>query len=297
MKNIILLVQTQPDIAALATASREIKKLNTEGVWLVFSPAVLVDTAAAAKEHDVAIRDINDAMKQCADRLDFEGAKNYKLKLDAAILDKAESVKNAYKKMTAAEQESAFQRVFGDFVKNPPAANMKVTQHSDHYEPESWIEFLNSLKGAWFAPFTPGTFSILWPTSLPETKSGTTVPKAEKRIADEIMGIATKSMPTEAMGYVDQRVNLTAAAQQPAPITPAAPITAPTPPPTHPALPAPGVRPKGIAPQMTPEFKQIMAMGLDGVAAEAFKIGINPNGKSLRKLVHMVYDAKYPKLA
>jgi hypothetical protein len=48
---------------------------------------------------------------------------------------------------------------------------------------------------------------------------------------------------------------------------------------------------------MTPEFKQIMAMGLDGVAAEAFKIGINPNGKSLRKLVHMVYDAKYPKLA
>ena len=195
MRNILLLIQNQSDIAALATASREIKKLNTEGVWLVFSPAVLVDTAAAAKEHDVAIRDINDAMKQCADRLDFEGAKNYKLKLDAAILDKAESVKNAYKKMTAAEQESAFQRVFGDFVKNPPAANMKVTQHSDHYEPESWIEFLNSLKGAWFQPFTPGTFSILWPTSLPETKSGTVVPKAEKRISDEIMGIATKSVP------------------------------------------------------------------------------------------------------
>ena len=288
MKNILLLIQNQSDIAALATASREIKKLNTEGVWLVFSPAVLVDTAAAAKEHDVAIRDINEAMKACADRLDFEGAKNYKLKLDAAILDKAESVKNAYKKMTAAEQESAFQRVFGDFVKNPPAANMKVTQHSDHYEPESWIEFLNSLKGAWFAPFTPGTFSILWPTSLPETKSGTVVPKAEKRISDEIMGIATKSVPPVAPAPVFYE------APAPAALAPAA---APTPPPTHPALPAPGVRPKGIAPQMTPEFKQIMAMGLDGVAAEAFKIGINPNGKSLRKLVHMVYDAKYPKLS
>ena len=227
-------------------------------------------------------------MKACADRLDFEGAKNYKLKLDAAILDKAESVKNAYKKMTAAEQESAFQRVFGDFVKNPPAANMKVTQHSDHYEPESWIEFLNSLKGAWFAPFTPGTFSILWPTSLPETKSGTVVPKAEKRISDEIMGIATKSVPPVAPAPVFY--------EAPAPAA-LAPAPAPTPPPTHPALPAPGVRPKGIAPQMTPEFKQIMAMGLDGVAAEAFKIGINPNGKSLRKLVHMVYDAKYPKLS
>ena len=288
MRNILLLIQNQSDIAALATASREIKKLNTEGVWLVFSPAVLVDTAAAAKEHDVAIRDINEAMKACADRLDFEGAKNYKLKLDAAILDKAESVKNAYKKMTAAEQESAFQRVFGDFVKNPPAANMKVTQHSDHYEPESWIEFLNSLKGAWFAPFTPGTFSILWPTSLPETKSGTVVPKAEKRISDEIMGIATKSVPPVAPAPVFY--------EAPAPAA-LAPAPAPTPPPTHPALPAPGVRPKGIAPQMTPEFKQIMAMGLDGVAAEAFKIGINPNGKSLRKLVHMVYDAKYPKLS
>ena len=293
MKNILLLIQNQSDIAALATASREIKKLNTEGVWLVFSPAVLVDTAAAAKEHDVAIRDINEAMKACADRLDFEGAKNYKLKLDAAILDKAESVKNAYKKMTAAEQESAFQRVFGDFVKNPPAANMKVTQHSDHYEPESWIEFLNSLKGAWFAPFTPGTFSILWPTSLPETKSAAVAPKAEKRIADEIMGIATKAVPPEAMGLVDRRVKLS----DYAPVAADVPAPVPNPTPTHPALPAPGVRPKGIAPQMTPEFKQIMAMGLDGVAAEAFKIGINPNGKSLRKLVHMVYDAKYPKLS
>ena len=288
MKNIILLVQTQPDIAALATASREIKKLNTEGVWLVFSPAVLVDTAAAAKEHDVAIRDINDAMTACAGRLDFEGAKNYKLKLDAAILDKAESVKNAYKKMTAAEQESAFQRVFGDFVKNPPAANMKVTQHSDHYEPESWIEFLNSLKGAWFAPFTPGTFSILWPTSLPETKSGTIVPKVEKSVAPTKLDPA----PTPVVPVAPAPVFYEAPA--PAALAPAA---APTPPPTHPALPAPGVRPKGIAPQMTPEFKQIMAMGVDGVAAEAFKIGINPSGKSLRKLVHMVYDAKYPKLA
>jgi hypothetical protein len=288
MKNIILLAQTQQDIAALATASREIKKLNTEGVWLVFSPAVLVDTAAAAKEHDVAIRDINEAMKACADRLDFEGAKNYKLKLDAAILDKAESVKNAYKKMTAAEQESAFQRVFGDFVKNPPAANMKVTQHSDHYEPESWIEFLNSLKGAWFAPFTPGTFSILWPTSLPETKSGTVVPKAEKAV------VPTKLDPAPAPVVAAAPAPVFYEAPAPAALAPAA---APTPPPTHPALPAPGVRPKGIAPQMTPEFKQIMAMGLDGVAAEAFKIGINPNGKSLRKLVHMVYDAKYPKLS
>lgn len=286
MKNIILLVQTQPDIAALATASREIKKLNTEGVWLVFSPAVLVDTAAAAKEHDVAIRDINDAMTACAGRLDFEGAKNYKLKLDAAILDKAESVKNAYKKMTAAEQESAFQRVFGDFVKNPPAANMKVTQHSDHYEPESWIEFLNSLKGAWFQPFTPGTFSILWPTSLPETKSGTIVPKAERAVVTKVVKEET-AIVLNPSDYT---------APSPPAYTPPAPA-APTPPPTHPALPAPGVRPKGIAPQMTPEFKQIMAMGLDGVAAEAFKIGINPNGKSLRKLVHMVYDAKYPKLA
>jgi hypothetical protein len=158
---------------------------------------------------------------------------------------------------------------------------MKVTQHSDHYEPESWIEFLNSLKGAWFAPFTPGTFSILWPTSLPETK--------------QVKAVApTKLDPAPAPVVPVAPAPVFYEAPVPAALAPAA---APTPPPTHPTLPAPGVRPKGIAPQMTPEFKQIMAMGLDGVAAEAFKIGINPNGKSLRKLVHMVYDAKYPKLA
>ena len=236
-------------------------------------------------------------MKACADRLDFAGAAQYKLKLDAAILDKAESVKNAYKKMTAAEQESAFQRVFGEFIKNPPAPKMNVTQHSDHYEPESWIEFLNSLKGAWFAPFTPGSFSVLWPTSLPETKQVKAVTPTKLDPA-HAPAIAAAPAPAPVLNPSDYTApappTYTTPAPAPAPLPPLPPLVpkAPSMPPADTAI---GIRPSGL-PQSTLEFKQIIQMGLDGVADLAFKLGINPNGKGIRKLAHMVYDAKYPKL-
>jgi hypothetical protein len=166
MQNLLLLVQDKNDIAALPVAKKEIKRIGYSGMWVVYSPAVLVDDEKAAKEHDVAIADITDAIKQCASRMDFDGAKNYKVKLDAAILEKTEKVKTAYTRLTEEHKKLAFADVFGAFFKDPACASVKVDEATQHYEKDNFIEFLNSLKGNWFKPFVTGSFSFDWPTSF-----------------------------------------------------------------------------------------------------------------------------------
>lgn len=177
MQNLLLLVQDKNDIAALPIAKKEIKRIGYSGMWVVYSPAVLVDDEKASKEHDVAIADITDAIKQCAARMDFDGAKNYKVKLDAAILEKTEKVKTAYTRLTEEHKKKAFEEVFGAFFKDPACASVKVDEATQHYEKDNFVEFLNSLKGNWFKPFVTGSFSFDWPTSfLPNGSSPSVAP-------------------------------------------------------------------------------------------------------------------------
>jgi len=266
MRNIILLLQNQADVTALPVASSEIKKLGTEGVWLLFSPTVLIDTATASREHDIAIRDIEGAMKDCAGRLDFEGAKNYKLKLDAAILDKAESVKSAYKRLSKEDQDAAYSRIFNGFIDSKPCQNIKVTQLSDHYEPANWIELLNSIKGAWFAPFTPGSFSVAWASSF--------------------VGMSKAAQPAPAPPPV-------ATAPVPAPV--AAPIPAPAP--TPKAIVSPKKKDGTGLVTSTAEFKAILAMGAEGMGQEAIRLGINPSGMHRLTMAHALYRKKHGAVA
>lgn len=239
MKQILLLVQNQTDVDSLPVATAQIKKLGTEGVWLLFSPTVLTDTETASREHDVTIRDIEEAMKAAAGRLDFAGAAQYKLKLDSAILDKADNVKTAYKRLSTQEQEAAFNRVFKTFTDNPPAKNINVTQLSDHYEPSNWIEMLNSIKGAWFSPFVPGTFSVAWASSFSDAP---------------VANVAPAAPPVDAEAQEASKSNF---------------VTS------------------------RPEFKAILAMGLDGMGHEAISLGMNPSGMNRLKLAHAIYKKKH----
>jgi len=166
MKLYLLLVQNQEHLNSLPGAFEELKRRGTDGVWLVFSPAVLVNPETAAKEFDVIIRDITEAMESCAKRLDFDSAKSYKTKLDAQILEKTTKIGQAYRTLTREQSNAAFDALFGMYQVDPPIPKMQITQHTDHYEPGDAIAMLNSLKGAWFDPFTPGSYEIGWPTAL-----------------------------------------------------------------------------------------------------------------------------------
>lgn len=166
MKNLLLLCQSQSDVTSLPAAAQAIKSQSFDGVWFLFSPAVLVDTETAGAEHDRNIADLDAAVSRCAASRDFEGAKNYQAQLDAARLDRAGKVKDAWKTLTDSQRDEATRRVFGQFFDAKPAPNVRHQILPDHYEPAQFIAALNSIKGAWFAPFVPGTFTMDWVSSL-----------------------------------------------------------------------------------------------------------------------------------
>lgn len=170
MNQLLLLVQTEEHAKALPSASNWMKQHGITGCWVVFSPAVLCTSAEAGAAHDKRIEDITMAMKAAMGREDFDAAKSYKEQRDAAVLDRTAAVRDAWRKLDDAAQKQAVARVFGPFMESKPCANIRIDKHPDHFEPQDWIACLNSLKAGWFAPFTPGSFSVAWPTSLKEVQ-------------------------------------------------------------------------------------------------------------------------------
>lgn len=161
--NVILLVQTAEDAAALKDCTAGLARLAPEAIWLIHSPAVLVDLQAQHGQIDQQIAAINKAIADCANREDFEGAKQYKTQRDTLTLQKATAATEGYKTMTPEQQEAATARVFGDFWAAKPAPKMQLSMHPQHHETREWIEMLNSLKGRWPAEMPHGGFIVAWP--------------------------------------------------------------------------------------------------------------------------------------
>lgn len=178
MSNIILLVQTAEDAAALKDCTAGLARLAPEAIWLIHSPAVLVDLQAQHGQIDQQIAAINKAISDCANREDFEGAKQYKAQRDTLTLQKATAATEGYKTMTPEQQEAATARVFGDFWAAKPAPKMQLSMHPQHHETREWIEMLNSLKGRWPAEMPHGGFIVAWPEQFVkmEKNSGAAVP-------------------------------------------------------------------------------------------------------------------------
>lgn len=169
---LLLLIQTHEHAAALATAIPAIRGQYSD-VWVVFSPVVLVDASEVSREYDKTIADITEAEEACARRKDYAGAEQYKQKRDAAVLEKSAKVKTAWKTLAPEAQQKATDRVFSAFVEARPAPSMKISQHPDHFEPDSWVEMVNGLKGIMPPHYTPGSYVVAWPTSLPsQAKEG-----------------------------------------------------------------------------------------------------------------------------
>lgn len=166
MKQILLLVQSQSDVDALPNAAAAIKSRGIQGLWMLFSPAVLVDSKAAEAEHEQNLTGLRTAIQRCKDADDFDGAKAYKQQLDAALIDRAAKVKDSWKQLTDAQRETAIARVFGTFFDSKPAPNIRPEMFRDHYEPAQFIDALNSVRKGWFAPYVPGSFEMAWAASF-----------------------------------------------------------------------------------------------------------------------------------
>lgn len=165
---LLILVQTEADVSGLTAAANAILNTAITGVWVVFSPAITVNASEAAAKLDADISQLRSAERQSAERADYEAAAGYKLQREGKELDRAKALRDAWKTASAEDRQTKTREIFGPFLAllKPNGLNVKITSHSDHYDREQWVAMLNSLSGAWFKEFSPGSFVVAWPESV-----------------------------------------------------------------------------------------------------------------------------------
>jgi len=256
--NLILIVQTPQDAADLMPSIAGLKALNINALWLIHSPAVLMDLTAADAETERQIAAINAAIAQCVAREDYTGAENYKQQRHALTLQKAAAATEGYKTMTPEQQEAATERIFSAFWKAQPAPKMSLTMHPQHHQHSEWIEMVNSMKGSWPAEMQHGHYVVGWPGQFIRVSAGMNWPK----VAADVLQVAHP---------LQSKTSSTA-------VEPAAPST--------PAV-AKERKPKsGYLGH--PRFKQLCSTGLDTLGEIALGYKINPNGMGRLKLAHAI---------
>jgi hypothetical protein len=168
MSKLLLLVQSEADVAHLDAAAKAILNSAITGVWCVFSPAVTVDATEAASKLDAEIAQLKSAERQAADREDYTAAAGYKQQREGKELDRAKALRDAWKTAPAEDRKAKMNAIFKPFLAQlqPAGVNVKVSAHSDHYDREQWVAMLNSLSGVWFKEFSAGGFGVHWPESI-----------------------------------------------------------------------------------------------------------------------------------
>jgi hypothetical protein len=168
LMKLLLLVQTEADVAHLGAAAKGILNSAITGVWVVFSPAITVNSTEASAKFDTEIAQLAAAERQAADRSDYTAAAGYKTQRDGKELDRAKALRDAWKVASAEDRKAKTESTFAPFIEllRPKGINVRITGHSDHYEREQWVAMINSLSGVWFKPFTPGSFIVGWPESV-----------------------------------------------------------------------------------------------------------------------------------
>lgn len=253
--NVILLVQTPEDAAALKDCAAGLARLTPEALWLVHSPAVLVDLGAANAEIDKNIAAVQAQIEICKNREDFTGCENYKQQRNALILQKAAAATEGYKTMTPEQQQAATTRVFGEFWAAKPAPKMHLTMHTQHHETKDWIGMMNSMVGNWPAEMVHGQFIVAWPGQFARRKLDIqNVPVSPERSA-ELGNQAMQNVITEVAAS------------------------------TIPAKRGPGRPPAAY--QAHPRYKQLLNTGIDELGAIALRYKLTPEG-SPKKIANMI---------
>lgn len=168
MSNLILLIQSESDIAALPSAAESIVQHGYKGCWILVSPAIAVNAAEASAKYDKEINDLRAAELAAASRGDYTAAADHKLAREGKELERGTAVASAWKSVPEADRMNAIKNKLSPLMSVfPGKVNVKTNVLQDHYDPSQWIQMLNSLSGAWFKEFTPGSFSVAWPGAIP----------------------------------------------------------------------------------------------------------------------------------
>ncbi len=193
MSKLILLIHNQSDIDSIPAAAQAIVDHGYKGVWVLHSPAIAVDQATAAAKYDKEIADLQAAESAAAGRGDYNAASEHQLARRGKELERGTALAGSWKAIPEDARIAAYQAKLeplrAAFTKHKIDA--KVNAMQDHFEPKDWQGMLNTLTGAWFKPFTPGSFSIAWPGSIPALPQAVKIP-----IVQETPSIAAQAIKT-----------------------------------------------------------------------------------------------------
>lgn len=169
MSKLILLIHNESDVAALPQAAQAIVDHKYTGCWILHSPAIAADQAAAAARFDADIAALDAAEKAAAGRGDYNAAAEHQQARRGKELDRGKALTDAWKALTQDDRKNAYmaklEPLRAAFTKH--GINAKVDTLQDHYDREQWLQALTSLAGVWFKPFTHGSYSVAWPGAIP----------------------------------------------------------------------------------------------------------------------------------
>jgi hypothetical protein len=168
MSKLLLLVQTEADVAHLDGAAKAILSSAITGVWLVFSPAITVNASEAATKLDAEIENLKKLYTAACEREDPDAAKGYLLARHEKQLDREKILRDAWKTTPSEQRKARTKEIFNPFIAQLQTKGIlpKITAHPDHYDREQWVAMLNSLSGVWFKEFAAGGFVVGWPEAV-----------------------------------------------------------------------------------------------------------------------------------
>lgn len=279
---ILLLCQSHAHVAALTSCIPHLKA-HYQWVWVVYSPAVLADPVLVEQKFDQDIADLVKHMKDCYAREDGTGGDAYKVKRDAAILEKTAKVKDAWKSLPKEQQTAAVNKLFMPFFETLREAgkSVSISQALDHFETAAHVEFQNSLKARMREDYLPGDYVVAWPTSLPKDVTGIPVTLAGADLGfgkDTKLTFARGELPQAVKDSVERAVQRATEAE---------------------ATPKVDKRKKENRKPLEPRLTELMRMDLDSLGPIAFELGIKPNdpiaGKRMA-LVHRIHELEKERL-
>lgn len=211
MKKLILLVQSEKDIADLPACIERLKPLGLEGVWCIHNPHLGVSDTTIEGRFAEQIARLDATITEAARREDFDAARKYKEDRDKLKIDRDLAVRDGWQKVPPDQRAEIHAKLFSGLNKSV-AQNVLITTSKDVYPPEQAFELLQKMRAAWPAPLPMGSFVVGWPGSVGlETRIETTidrqttmVPEPTPRLvkpAKEPKVAKTREEQIRSMGY------------------------------------------------------------------------------------------------
>lgn len=173
MKPLILLIHTQAHVAALPETAKTIIAAGFDRCWVIISPAIAVDTSAAAEKLDSEITALRTAERAAAERADYDAANGHKIAREGKMLDRDKAIADAWKSVPEEDRKLAYRSKLAPlFEAFQGKVNARMNATQEHYAAAQWIQMLNSLSGVWPKELVHGEYVVAWPGALPDIQLG-----------------------------------------------------------------------------------------------------------------------------